>query len=144
MHYANPVYLNCFNIIIPHFTAMPDNNIKKLNPEEEAQREDEQLLASNERDVEEILGLIGDRTDRAEAERRLMEAQGRVDEKRVGTVFHDKIPLRHHSSNLLKLSEALKLSMKTKRHGVDLHRSLDNHLRQRVKILQRVMERGLF
>ena len=123
---------------------------KVLSPEEEAQKEDEQTLSRIEQDVEEILKLIEDRTNRAEAERRLSEAQGLVDEKRQGTIFHShskgnrKIPMRHHASNLFKLSDALALSLKTKRHGEDLHRALDNHLRQRVKILQRVIKRGLF
>ena len=121
---------------------------KSLSPEEEAQREDEQVLAQTERDIEEIMRLIGDRTDRAEAERRLAEAQERVDEKKEGTVFHQhssrKVPLKHHTSNLFKLTDALKLSMQAKRHGADLHRALDNHLRHMVKVQQRVMKRGLF
>lgn len=123
---------------------------KALSPEEEAQKEDEQLLSQIERDVEEIMGLIENKTDRTEAERRLAEAQGVVDEKRQGTVFHQhskgnrKIPLRHHTSNLFKLAEAIELSMKTKRHGEDLHKALDNHVRHKIRVLQRVMKRGLF
>lgn len=123
---------------------------QKLSPEEEAQREDEQALAQAERDIDEIMGLIGDKTDRAEAERRLVEAQGWVDEKKEGTVFHQhskgnrKIPIKHHASNLFKLSAALKLSMDTKRHGADLHKALDNHLRNLVKVQRRVLKRGLF
>jgi hypothetical protein len=122
----------------------------KLSPEEEAQREDEQVLAQTERDIEEIMGLIGDKTDRAEAERRLAEAEGWVEEKKEGTIFHQhtngnrKIPLKHHTSNLFKLTDALKLSMQTKRHGADLHRALDNHLRHMVKVQRRIMKRGLF
>jgi hypothetical protein len=121
-----------------------------LSPEEEAQREDEQLLSKIEQDVEEILQLIEDKTDRAEAERRLTEAQAIVDEKRQGTVFHQhskgnrKIPLRHHTSNLFKLAEAIELSMRTKRHGEDLHKALDNHVRHKIRVLQRVLKRGLF
>ena len=121
---------------------------KPLSPEEEAQREDEQMMAQTERDIEDIVRLIGDKTDQAEAERRLAEAQGWVDEKKEGTVFHQhskgRIPLKHHTSNLFKLSEALKLSMETKRHGSDLHRDLDNHLRRLVKVQRWVMKRGLF
>ena len=123
---------------------------KVLSPEEEAQKEDEQTLSRIGQDVEEILKLIEDRTNRTEAERRLNEAQGLVDEKRQGTVFHQhssgnrKIPLKHHTSHLLKLAEAIELHMKTLRHGEDLHRSLDNHLRHKVKVLQRVKKRGLF
>jgi hypothetical protein len=123
---------------------------KSLSPEEEAQKEDERILAETERKVDEIMKLIADKTDRVEAERRLAEAQRCVDEKREGTVFHQhakgnrKIPLKHHTSNLFKLSEALKLSMETKRHGADLHRALDNHLRHMVKVQQRVLKRGLF
>ena len=121
---------------------------KALSPEEEAQKEDEQVLAQTERDIEEIMRLIWDKTDRAEAERRLGEAQERVDEKREGTVFHQhskgKVPLKQHTSNLFKLTEALKLSMETKRHGADLHRALDTHLRHMVKVQRRVMKRGLF
>ncbi len=121
-----------------------------LSPEEEAQKEDEQLLTQIEQNVEEIMQLIEEKTDRSEAERRLVEAQGLVDEKRQGTIFHQhskgnrKIPLRHHTSNLFKLAEALELSMKTKRHGEDLHKALDNHIRHKIRVLQRVMERGLF
>lgn len=123
---------------------------KPLSPEEEAQKEDKQLLSRIERDVEEIMGLIENKTDRTEAERRLAEAQGVVDEKKQGTVFHHhskgnrKIPLRHHTSNLFKLAEAIELSMKTKRHGEDLHKALDNHVRHKIRVLQRVMKRGLF
>jgi hypothetical protein len=123
---------------------------KVLSPEEEAQKEDEQTLSRIEQDVEEILKLIEDRTNRAEAERRLSEAQASVDEKRQGTIFHQhskgnrKIPLKHHTSNLFRLTEALELHMRTLRHGEDLHRSLDNHLRHKVKVLQRVKKRGLF
>ncbi len=71
-----------------------------------------------------------------------------MDEKKEGTVFHPhpkgKVPLKHHTSNMFKLSEALKLSMATKRHGADLHKALDNHLRHLVKVQRRVMKRGLF
>ena len=122
----------------------------KLSPEEEAQREDEQVLAQTERDIEEIMGLIGDKTDRAGAEKRLAEAEEWVEEKREGPVFHQhnkgnrKIPLKHHTSNLFKLTDALKLSMQAKRHGADLHRALDNHLRHMVKVQRRIMKRGLF
>ena len=121
---------------------------KPLSPEEEAQKEDDQILAQTERDIEDIMRLIGDKTDRAEAERRLAEAECCVDEKRDGTVFHQhtkgRVPLKHHTSNLFRLTEALKLSMETKRHGADLHRALDNHLRHMVKVQRRVMKRGLF
>lgn len=120
-----------------------------LSPEEEAQREDEQALAQTDRDIEDILELIENRTDRAEAERQVAEAQARVDERHQGTTFHHhtggrRIPVRKHVSNLFRLSEALSLSMRTRRHGEDLHKSLDAHVRQRVRILQRMLKRGLY
>jgi hypothetical protein len=106
------------------------------------EKEDEQLLAKNGRDITEITELLESRIDRAEADRRMAMAQAGVDEKQHGTVFHNgKTPMRHHSSNLFKLSEAIELYMKANRHGADLQRSLDNHLRQRIKILHRIMKR---
>ena len=95
-----------------------------------------------------MLKLIAEQTDRKEAEKRLMEAETRVEEGHQGRVFHAhqarKIPLHGHTSHLLHLAEALELSMRTKRHGEDLHRSLGNLSRHRVKLLRRIMERGLF
>lgn len=116
-----------------------------LSPEEQAQREDEQLLSKNKADIEEIMQLLDEGVDRTEAERRLAEAKGLVEEHRKGKVFHDhsgkKIPVHHHASSLKKLADALELSWKTKRHGADLHKALHAHLRHRVKVLQRVHER---
>ena len=120
----------------------------QLSPEEEAQKEDERLLAENKRDIEEILKLIEDGADRDKAQQRVAEAQGKVEGKHQGRVFHPhqgrRIPLHGHTSNTLLLAEALELHLKTKRHGADLHRALGNLSRQRVKLLQRVLERGLF
>ena len=119
-----------------------------LSPAQEAQQEDEKQLAQNKQDIEEVLKLIAEQTDRKEAEKRLMEAETRVEEGHQGRVFHAhqarKIPLHGHTSHLLHLAEALELSMRTKRHGEDLHRSLGNLSRHRVKLLRRIMERGLF
>jgi hypothetical protein len=118
-----------------------------LSPEEEAKREDEQFLAKNGSDIEELVRLITDRVDQDEVDRRLVEAQGWVDEEKTGTVFHQhskgnvKIPLRHHTSNLFKLSEALELRIKAKRHGRDLNEALDNYLKKRIEVLQRMVGR---
>lgn len=116
---------------------------KLINPEEM----DKQLLADNERVIDEILRLIEDNTDQTEAARRLAEAQEWVDQKRKGTIFHQhpkgnrKIAMNHHTSNLFKLSRALELSMKTKRYGKDLHLELETHLNERVKVLKRIIAR---
>lgn len=127
---------------------MPPNAPKapQLSPEEEAQREDEQLLAKNSRDIEELMQLIHEGVDRAEAEKRLAEARGAVELHRQGSIFHHhkgkKVPVPHHASNLLRLAEALELSCKTKRHGADRHKALHAHLRQLIKLLERVHARG--
>jgi hypothetical protein len=116
--------------------------------EEIAQGEDEQLLSKNERDIEEILQLIEDNTDQTEAEMRLAEAQMCVDANKQGTVFHQhpkgnrKIALKHHASNLFKLSRALELSVKTKRYGKDLHYELETRLKKRVEVLKRINQRA--
>ena len=114
----------------------------QLSPEEEAQKEDEQLLAKNKVDIEEIMQLLDEGVDRAEAEKRLAEARGAVEEHRKGKVFHDhsgkRIGIHHHASNLKRLADALELSWKTMRHGADLHKALHAHLRHRVKVLERV------
>lgn len=119
-----------------------------VSPEEEAQKEDERKLAQNQRDIEEILRLIEDGADHETSRRRVAEAQGKVDGKHQGKVFHPhqgrRIPLHGHTSNTLLLAEALELHLKTKRHGADLHRALGSLSRQRVRLLQRVLERGLF
>ena len=119
-----------------------------LSPAEEAQREDEKLLSENNRAIEEVLQLIDDSTDREEAERRVDAAEARVLERQEGNVFHDhkawKIPLHGHTSNMLLLAGSLELHWKTRRHGADLHRSLSSLVRQRVEILKRILERGLF
>ena len=119
-----------------------------LSPAEEAQKEDERLLTQNKADIEEVLRLIEEQTDREEAGRRLAEAEERVGRQEQGMVFHShqgrKIPLHGHTSNTLQLSEALELHMRTLRHGRDLQRALGNLSRQRVKLLRRVLERGLF
>ena len=120
----------------------------KRSPEEEAQQEDERLLAQNKTDIEEVLRLIEDGTDRDTAALRVAEAQLRVDSKHQGRVFHAhqsrKIALHGHTSNTLLLAEALELHLRTKRHGADLHRTLGSLSRQRFKLLQRVHQRGLF
>ena len=119
-----------------------------LSPAEEAQKEDEKLLTQNSKDIEEVLKLIEEQTDREKASKGLAEAEVRVEGQQQGRVFHAhqsrKIPLHGHTSNLLRLAEALELHMRTLRHGQDLHRSLGNLSRQRVKVLKRVLERGLF
>ena len=118
------------------------------SPEEQAQKEDEQKLAENSQRIEEILKLIEDRTDREEARRRVADAEARVDARHQGKVFHDhaskKVPLYGHTSNLLRLAAALELQWRTRRHGEDLHRALSNLSVQRVKVLQRIIKRGLF
>jgi hypothetical protein len=114
----------------------------KPSPEEE----DERLLAENKRKIEEILRLIAEGTDQDSTLRRVGEAQGRVDAHHQGRVFHAhqgrRIPLHGHTSNTLLLAEALETHLKTKRHGADLHRALGNLSRQRVRLLQRVLDRG--
>ena len=116
-----------------------------LSPEEEAQREDERLLAENKRKIEEVLKLIEEGTDRDVTLRRVGEAQGRVDAHHQGRVFHAhqgrRIPLHGHTSNTLLLAEALEMHLKARRHGADLHKALGNLSRQRVRLLQRVLER---
>ena len=118
----------------------------QLSPEEEAHSEDKQLLSKNKQDIEEIMQLLDAGVDRTEAEKRLAEAKALVEQHRKGMIFHDhsgkKIPVHHHASNLKRLADALELSWKTKRHGADLHKALHAHLRQRVKILERVHLRG--
>ena len=117
------------------------------NPEEEAQKEDEQLLAKNKTDIDEIMQLLDAGVDRTEAEKRLTNARAAVEEHRKGKIFHDhsgkRIAVFHHTSNLKQLADALELSWKTKRHGADLHKALHAHLRHRVKVLERVHGRGL-
>ncbi len=109
--------------------------------------EDKQFLTSNENDIEKILRLIEDRTDHAEAERRLSEAQSWVDARKKGTVFHQhikgnrKIALNHHTSNLIKLSAALELTLTTLDYKRDLHAELDTHLEKRIEVLQRIKKR---
>lgn len=119
-----------------------------LSPAEEAQKEDEKLLAQNKTDIEEVLKLIEERTDREEAAKRLLEAEGRTAKGSQGMVFHNhqsrRIPMHGHTSDLLQLAEALELSMRTLRHGKDLQKSLSSLSRQRVKLLRRILERGLY
>lgn len=109
--------------------------------------EDQRFLAQNARDIENILKLIEDGTDQAEAERRLLDAQNSVDSQKQGTVFHQhskgnrKISLNHHTSNLLKLSDALELSLKTLDFGKDLHRELEDCLEKRIEVLQTIKKR---
>lgn len=120
----------------------------ELSPAEEAQKEDEKLLAQNQRDIEEVLALIEEQTDREEAARRLAEAEERTGQLRQGMIFHShqsrRIPMHSHTSDLLQLAEALELSMRTLRHGKDLQRALGSLSRQRVKLLKRILQRGLF
>ena len=127
-------------------SGMSKSSTPQMSPEEEAQREDEQILSKNMQDIEEIMQLLDAGVDRTEAEKRLAEARGAVEQHKVGKVFHDhkgaKIPVHHHASNLKRLVDALELSWKTKRHGADLHKALHSHLRHRVKVLERVLLRG--
>jgi hypothetical protein len=114
----------------------------QLSPEEEAQREDEQILAKNKVDIEEIMQLLDEGVDRTEAEKRLALARASVDAHKKGMIFHHhsgkRIAVHHHASNLKHLADALELSWKTMRHGADLHKALHAHLRHRVKVLERV------
>jgi hypothetical protein len=124
------------------------NQTKLLNPKEEEQREDEQFLAKNASDIEEILSLVSDKVNCDELNRRLTELQGVVGEEKQGTVFHShskgkiKIPLHHHTSNLFKLSEALELRIKAGRHDSDHNKALEKHLKKRIEVLWRIIERG--
>jgi hypothetical protein len=119
---------------------------QQLSPEEEAQKEDEQLLSKNKVDIEEIMQLLDAGVDRTVAEKRLAEARAVVEQHRKGMVFHDhsgkKIAVYQHASKLKNLADALELSWKTKRHGADLHKALHAHLRHRVKVLELVHVRG--
>ena len=119
------------------------SSTKDTGSTEEA--EEQRLLAQNKSDIEEVLKLIEEQTDRSEAERRLKEAQAKVDARHKGKVFHThqsrKIPLHHHTSNLLQLAETLELSLNTRRHCEDLHKALGAMAQQRVRLLRRMMQR---
>ena len=64
------------------------------------------------------------------------------------TVFHNhkgkKVPLRHHTSKMLHLAEALQKEMKTLRHDKNLQTALARLSRTRVRIVERIKKRGLF
>ena len=120
-----------------------------LSPAEEAQREDEKLLSENNRAIEEVLQLIDDSTDREEAERRVEAAEARVLERQEGKVFHDhkarKIPLHGHTSNMLQLAGALELYLKTRLPSLAGSAQIaEQPGPAAVKILKRILERGLF
>ena len=119
-----------------------------LNPQEEAEKEDQRLLAENKRKIDEILELIKDRKDREGAKRDVEMASLEVVNHESGMVFHDhggkKVAIHNHASKLMRLAEAIELEMKTQRHGKDLHKALVNLCRHRVKLLQRIQKRGLF
>jgi uncharacterized protein YtpQ (UPF0354 family) len=133
----------------PETKTKPATEAQSLTDKEAQIREDEQFLSKNERDIDQILQLIDDGTDQTEADRLLAEAQEMVDAKKRGTVFHHhtkgnrKITLNHHTSNLIKLSNALELGLKTKRYGRDLHKELEANLEKRIEVLQRVVRRKL-
>jgi hypothetical protein len=109
--------------------------------------EDKKFLSANKHDIDKILKLIEDKTDRTEAERRLSEAQTRVDAKKQGSIFHQraggakKIALNHHTSNLIKLSDALELSLTTLDYRQDLHTELETLLERRIEVLRRMKKR---
>ena len=58
------------------------SSTKDTGSAEEA--EEQRLLAQNKSDIEEVLKLIEEQTDRSEAERRLKEAQAKVDARHKG------------------------------------------------------------
>jgi hypothetical protein len=124
-----------------------DSKAPQLSPEEEAQKKDEQYLAQNTREIEEILSLLDSGVDRDEAEKRVGDAKADVESRRQGMVFHDhkgrRIAVRGHVSNLLRLAQAKEVSLITKRHHKDLHKALYVKVRRRNELLDRIHERGL-
>jgi hypothetical protein len=116
-----------------------------LSPEEEAEREDEQKLAENGNKIEEIIQLLHEKEDRDTAQSKVAERYGLVGRKEPGRRFHDhkgkKIPMSAHTSNLMGLTEALELQIKTGKHGRDLHRALQGLTVRRVAILERMLRR---
>lgn len=124
-----------------------DAKSRASDQSEDQDVQDETLLLQNGHDIEKLLKLIEKKASQSEAEKLLSEAQSYVDARKQGTVFHQdmkgkrRIALNHHTSNLIKLSDALELSLTTLNYGDDLHKELDTCLEKRIEVLKRIKKR---
>jgi hypothetical protein len=118
-----------------------------LTPKEQAEQEDKKLLAENGKKIQEVMQLIGDGDTRTTAKTKLNEARTRTKVGGKGKmVFHPyngkRTPVSQEASDFLALGNALELSILTSQHNNDLQNALTRLARERVDILERVLNRG--
>jgi hypothetical protein len=67
--------------------------------------------------------------------------------RKSSTVFHPyngkRVPITTKASRYLELGDALELQLRTREHGRDLLRALHGAAATRVRILERILERGM-
>ena len=121
-----------------------------VSPEEEADKEDHKMLSENNQKIKSIMQLLKEMNDRDKAEDRVKEAREKttaMERSKSDRVFHEhggkRVAITRAASEHLELGDALELHMRTRSHGADLHKALERAAETRVKILDRIMDRGL-
>jgi len=138
-------------------------------PEQEAEEKDRKLLAENAARIEGIVKLLLDKESRDTADRKVIDARLRVQAEEAGggsssefdgqigggaeggrarsMVFHPykgkRVPITTKASRFLELGDALELQLQTREHGRDLLRALHGAAATRVRILERLLEKGM-
>ena len=118
-----------------------------LTPEEQREQEDKALLAEKNSAIDEIMQLISDNHDRDSASEKVESHKDELNDEinLEGDIFHQhkgkRIPIKKKTGKLLALAEALEIQLKTHTHARDLHRSLQNHVKHKITILERQLGR---
>ena len=128
---------------------MPDNKKDKKPTQEEL---DDERLREIETKIKELVSLMGERTDRDQANEKLQGAR-EVREQHRGNkkqnVFHKHeggkpISVNMDTKSALDLTEALKKRIKLGEYALDLQDSLNRLAVEQVDILERCLKRARY
>ena len=112
-----------------------------------AEERDEEMLRDIEARVKEVSGLMIQRTNRQQADKRVSETSQRAEEHRGNTesVYHivqeGHVPTTMHTRANLELCEALKERIKLGGYAMDLQDSLHRLSERQVEVLKRKLTR---
>jgi len=125
---------------------MPDGQKKKPTQEEK----DDERLREIEARMKELVSLMGERTDRGQADERLQAAREAREKHKGNTkqqVFHSNkstpkpIPVNMDTKSALDLAEALKTRIRLGAYALDLQDSLNRLAAEQVEVLERCLKR---
>ena len=119
-----------------------------LTPEEQREQEDKALLVEKNSAIDEIMQLLSDNHDRDSAGEKVKSHKDDLNDDDIsleGDIFHQhkgkRVAIKKKTGKLLALAEALEIQIKTHTHAKDLHRSLQNHVKHKITILERQLGR---